>query len=290
LVKVQYGNNTRSEFVYNGLNWRIVKEADTDANGSPDQQRFIFYSAAWQIVEERIDDDYPFPTDPAAADHERTMQYVWGLRYIDDLVLRREDGNFDGDYLDAEDTTWYHLTDAQFSPVAVIDDAGDLIERVSYDPYGSARHHWPADVDGDGDHDSTDRSTIAAIFQQYGPTVDISSSHYSADADLDRDGDVDSTDYSLSSGSNPALAKGELSAVDSIIGFSGYVYNAECALYLVRFRCYSTTLGRWLERDPLRYADSLGMYEYVRGRPLKWTSLSRTAGGLDTPSWNRPEA
>ena len=31
-----------------------------------------------------------------------------------------------------------------------------LQERVSYSAYGEAQHHFPADMDGDGDVDSTD--------------------------------------------------------------------------------------------------------------------------------------
>jgi hypothetical protein len=36
----------------------------------------------------------------------------------------------------------------------------------------------------------------------------------------------------------------------------------------VRFRSYSPTLGRWLERDPAGYVDGMGLYEYVRGGPI----------------------
>jgi hypothetical protein len=36
----------------------------------------------------------------------------------------------------------------------------------------------------------------------------------------------------------------------------------------VRFRSYSPTLGRWLERDPAGYVDGMDLYEYVRGGPI----------------------
>ena len=58
------------------------------------------------------------------------MQYVIGLRYVDDVILHREDGDVDGTY----DETWYHLSDVQYSTVAILDDAAALVERVSYDP------------------------------------------------------------------------------------------------------------------------------------------------------------
>jgi len=76
----------------------------------------MFYSANWQLVEERIDDDYL-----NNAGVNRRFQYIWGPRYIDDLVLRRLDGNADGDFADvgAIDKVYCHRTDAQFSTVAV---------------------------------------------------------------------------------------------------------------------------------------------------------------------------
>ena len=89
--------------------------------------------------------------------------------------------------------------------------------------------------------------------------MDISTSTYSADADLDRDGDVDTTDYNNSSGTTPGLASGDLSSVDNIFGFGGYIYNPEIAVYTVRFRNYSTRCCR-----------SNGT-----GRPLSWCASCR---------------
>jgi hypothetical protein len=56
---------TRAEYAYNGLNWRILKKADTDASGSVDQQRLMYYSANWQPLQEFIDDDSTFPSEGA---------------------------------------------------------------------------------------------------------------------------------------------------------------------------------------------------------------------------------
>jgi hypothetical protein len=125
LVRVQYGEDPRSEFIYNGLNWRIIKRADTDASGGEDaldQERRMFYSANWQMIEEQVDDDW---TLEGPNDIERTIQYVWGPRYIDDIVLRRIDPDNNGEYGRYE-PKYYHLTDAQFSTVAIIDGAARL--------------------------------------------------------------------------------------------------------------------------------------------------------------------
>ena len=50
------------------------------AGGELDETRHFYYSDQWQVIEERVDSS----TDP-----ER--QFAWGIRYVDDLVLRDRD-------------------------------------------------------------------------------------------------------------------------------------------------------------------------------------------------------
>src|SRR5690554_3370924 len=134
LVKVEHINeasfpetvSTRGEYEYNALFQRVIKRSDKDiTDGTPgiDEQRLLYYSGAWQVVEERVDDAWS-----SGHTTDRIVQYVWGLRYIDDLVLNRQDSNADGDYVDSGDFTHYALTDHQFSVIALIDSAANLIE------------------------------------------------------------------------------------------------------------------------------------------------------------------
>ncbi|MEE8154260.1 MAG: RHS repeat-associated core domain-containing protein [Phycisphaerales bacterium] len=249
LVKV-VAASTKAEYEYNGLNWRIIKRADTPGSASGlDQQRMMYYSTAWQLLEERIDDDSTFPTDPNDADIDRHVQYVWGQGYIDNLLLHREDGDVNGTY----DDTWYHPWDEQYSTVAILDDAAALVERVTYDAYGNARHHYMADWDGDGDVTQAEINQIRTVAS--GANHAIGESNYNPDMDINRDGDVARSDYTIANteGTHSALAKGLLSdpSVDNQIGWDGYVFNAETRQYLARNRFYDPVLGRWLERDPL---------------------------------------
>ncbi len=43
LVRVEYASRVNAECTYNGLNWRIIKPADTDLNRIVDQQRIMSY-------------------------------------------------------------------------------------------------------------------------------------------------------------------------------------------------------------------------------------------------------
>jgi len=58
LVKVVVGSSTRSEYDYNGLNWRTVARADADGtyDGVVDRERVMIYDQSWRLLEERIDD------------------------------------------------------------------------------------------------------------------------------------------------------------------------------------------------------------------------------------------
>jgi len=49
--------------------------------------------------------------------------------------------------------------------------------------------------------------------------------------------------------------------------YSGYRYDHETRLYHVRHRSYHPTLGRWMQRDPIGYADGMGLYEYIACSP-----------------------
>jgi len=221
----------------------------------------MIYSASWQLLEERITDDLLVEA-PAEPEINRHMQYVWGNRYIDDIVLRRQNLNFGNDAPDVtyEDTR-YHLTDALFSTVVITDQAGVVAERVSYSPYGRARHHRAADLNGDGAVNSADQNIL---LNAWGAGFL---------GDLTRDGTVNSADLIiLTLNWGAAEASGRLSITDNTIGFAGFVFNAEfddAGLYTVRYRHYEPELGRWLSRDPLGYVDGMGLYEYVRGRVLK---------------------
>ncbi|MDY0170669.1 MAG: RHS repeat-associated core domain-containing protein [Thermoguttaceae bacterium] len=113
-----------AEYAYDGRNFRTVKQ--TYAAGELIAARHSYYSSQWQVLEERLDDS------PAAA-----CQYVWGERYIDDLVLRDRDTAGDG----LLDERFYALQDANWNVIAISDPYCQIQERYAYDAYGTPAVH-----------------------------------------------------------------------------------------------------------------------------------------------------
>ncbi len=76
---------------------------------------------------------YPKPFAPDALSLVTENQYVWSQRYIDSAVLRDENTGVNGL---CDDERLYFLNDANFNVTALLDTAGDAVERYVYSPYG----------------------------------------------------------------------------------------------------------------------------------------------------------
>jgi len=60
------------------------------------------------------------------------VQYVWSPVYVDALVLRDRDSNGDGTL----DERLYVAQDGNYDVTALFDNAGNVVERYVYDPFG----------------------------------------------------------------------------------------------------------------------------------------------------------
>jgi RHS repeat-associated protein len=127
LVKLVSGANTVSQYEYDGAKRRIVQKSY--AAGTLTETRHLYYTrpTQWQVIEERLG------TSPSSANPNR--QFVWGSRYIDDLVLRDRDTNGDGTL----DERLYALQDANWNVTAISSAAGSIQERMIYSAYGEPR-------------------------------------------------------------------------------------------------------------------------------------------------------
>ncbi|MBL8812383.1 MAG: glycosyltransferase, partial [Planctomycetaceae bacterium] len=121
LVQIADGSDTVSQYAYDGVRRRIIQKSYT--SGTLSETRHLYYTQPnqWQVIEERLG---------TSTDAER--QFVWGLRYIDDCVLRDRDTNADGTL----DQRLYACQDANWNVTALVDAVGDAQERYAYSAYG----------------------------------------------------------------------------------------------------------------------------------------------------------
>jgi len=120
LVKVATDSQNFVEHLYDGRGFRIQRK--TTSGGSLTEDRHYYFTPGWQCVEERLG---------SATTVER--QFVWGLRYIDDLVIRDRSTANNGTINERR----YAMQDGNWNTVAICDVTGSVGERYAYSAYGS---------------------------------------------------------------------------------------------------------------------------------------------------------
>ncbi|MFU8830160.1 MAG: RHS repeat-associated core domain-containing protein [Phycisphaerales bacterium] len=249
---------------------RAASLVDTDITSPilPDELNLFYYDASWRLLEIRTNTgtrgNWSFPAASASFTLSKTRQFVWGERYIDELVCFMQDTaaslNANGTLKTNPTfaTLQYALTDRNFSVIGMgftHDTPGD---RIRYEPYGLFRAFPAGDVNGDGTVSSADVSAIMFAMS------------YSADLDLNMDGSINSQDWSMASSlTGRTLTAGQLSDSGNIVGWCGYLYEESTGMWLARHRWQIPELGRWANRDPIGYAGGgQNLYEYVNGDPV----------------------
>lgn len=112
MVSVSSNGSSIQQNVYDGENRRVTKLVGAT-------WRHFYFSLDWQSLEERLG---------SLASPDR--QFVWGLRYIDDLILR--------DCSDVAPPRLYASQDPNWNMTAVCDSSGAVSERYAYAAYGTA--------------------------------------------------------------------------------------------------------------------------------------------------------
>ncbi|MDR1884288.1 MAG: hypothetical protein LBR26_16135 [Prevotella sp.] len=93
-----------AQYRYDGRNHRILKVIDG-------VETISFFNHGWQELE--------------SVTNSEVISYVWGLRYIDDLIYRQRGSE-----------KLYSLADPNWNVVAICDVNGNVIERMRYDAFG----------------------------------------------------------------------------------------------------------------------------------------------------------
>ncbi len=125
IVDVPTGQ-TVQENAYDGRTFRVVKKSYTA--GVLSETRQLFFSTGWQVVEERLG---------AATAAER--QFVWGLQYIDDLVVRDRDTTGGGTL----NERLYAIQDDHCNVIVICSFSGNSNERYAYSGFGKPQYLLP---------------------------------------------------------------------------------------------------------------------------------------------------
>ncbi|MEM9109501.1 MAG: RHS repeat-associated core domain-containing protein [Planctomycetota bacterium] len=123
--------NTLAFYEYDARGFRVTNQRYSGVGTAADWLTHYYYTTSWQCIEERVVDLTVTPT-PAA---QLSAQYVWGLRYVDDLIQRQKDTTGNGTL----DETLYAINDRQFNIVALTDTSQSVVQRMSYTPYGEVK-------------------------------------------------------------------------------------------------------------------------------------------------------
>jgi RHS repeat-associated protein len=122
---------------------RRVKK--TEVIGAATSTRDYYYSDSWQVLEERV---------PSFGGPIVNRQFIWGLRYIDDLI--RRDRYSSGSI----NETRFAMQDANFNVTVVTDSSGAVQERYRYDAYGTVTALNPSTFAPTGNPPANDWETL----------------------------------------------------------------------------------------------------------------------------------
>ncbi|MFO0935124.1 MAG: RHS repeat-associated core domain-containing protein [Gemmataceae bacterium] len=115
LVKVKdSGGTTIATYAYDAITRRVSETASSVTTD-------LYYSSQWQVLEERVGGN-------------AVKSYVWSPVYVDAMVARDRDTDANGSL----DERLYVMHDANFNVTGLVNTSGTVVERFTYDPYGTA--------------------------------------------------------------------------------------------------------------------------------------------------------
>jgi RHS repeat-associated protein len=230
-------SDTIAEYTFDALGRRISKTVGSETT-------YFFYDMAGRVIAE-----YEDGTTPTLK-----KEYVWGNGINEILAM----------------FTPYHAGDP-----ADWDDFIELVEAwLCVDP-NDACYNGTYDHNNDDIVNFEDFAYFASIWDI--PSHNESDWYYLHDAlgsvrglvggRFKRESDREFYNYDVYC--NLSVQDGEESKSGNPYLFAGYRYDAETSLYHTLFRTYNPQTGRWLQFDPIGYADGMNLYEYVASNPIQ---------------------
>jgi RHS repeat-associated protein len=139
------------------------------------------------------------------------------------------------------------LYDGRLRPVAWLDGTGAVKATFVYGLYVNVPEYM-----------TTSAGTFRVIHDHLGSprlVVDSSSGAVAQRMDYDTFGNI-------LADSNPGWQP---------FGFAGGLYDRDTGLVRFGARDYDPSVGRWTNKDPIRFAGGFNLYDYVGGDPVNWT-------------------
>jgi RHS repeat-associated protein len=288
-------HNHVAQYRYNGLGHRIGWKAkfDTGLTYANNLWRYFQYNEKWQQVGMYLETSAGANTVNTYAKetylyHTAGLDGRGGSSYIDSVVCRERDVNGGNSGDSTREEKRYYLQNWRNDVIALVDSAGAIIERYTYDAYGRPNSYTPADLTGnnngpDGAVAAADSTQFTTAYSGGGGAVgwqtDLGSATQGNGIPDNAVTGADSSAFTAYYGAIPAysggLGKMSDSTVDNRKGFAGYEFDPILAgngdpkgsavpVYHVRHRVLNSYAGKWLQKDPLGYHDSMDLYEYCR--------------------------
>jgi RHS repeat-associated protein len=225
------GDRLREENRYDGLGRRTSRVVwkYVDSTVKWDRTDF-YYNEAWQVLEERRTRSDTLGTDSPASGQRGTVATTPYAQYVWDLR-----------YVDAPVLRWRN-TDWQTDVVTTEHPQVTFEETVYYT--NDANMNVTALVDGKSDSATFGQVVSRIYYNPYGKLW-VCTGDWSYYWDVALNG----------------------VPLENEITYCGYRWEYDTMLYYVRHRVYHATLQRWLQRDPIGYAEGMNWYAYLGARP-----------------------
>lgn len=234
LIEVQNPNSdTVAEYTFDALGRRISKTIDSETT-------YFFYDPQGRVIAQYTDDSLD-------------REYVWGNGINEILAMFLPEYETDPD--DWDDFlgfvgAWLCVDPNDVCYNADYDDNNDnIINLLDFAAFADIWEIYPA------------------IETQYYYLTDALGSVRGLVGARYKDAD-DREFYNYDVYGNLSIQEGEESKSGNPYLFAGYHFDFEAGLYHTIFRAYDPETGRWLQFDPIGYADSMSLYEYVSSNPI----------------------